>query len=303
MIRILNHLSILAGIIISLLWSAASLAATRCTLPTTRTHTVIGITDARTLKLDNGEQLRLAAILAPTAYDSPAAPAIWPPETAARQALLARVLGRNIAVALERRGRDRYGRTIGQVLLEGTDGNADEQIDHRWLQAMTIHAGHARVTLPPQIDAACAQLLLAVEAQAEAGRRGLWRLAAYKPRRAEDTVQLIRYRSTYQIVEGVVARVSVRRSAIYLNFGRDWKRDFTAKLSRTMLRRAGIDHATVQRLGKRPVRIRGWIEKRNGPLTTIWRTEQIELLVLTPTGQTVRHDPPRLLSQAISDDQ
>lgn len=294
--RVIRRSSVLTIIIISMLWPALSLASARCTLPTMRTHTIIGIVDTRTLTLDDGTQLRLAAILGPTPYDSPSAPEIWPPEAAANKALATHVLGRNVAVALERAGRDRYGRYVGQVLFTATAGDAAAQIGKRWLQGILVRTGHARVTLTPEIDAACAKRLLHAEAQAEAAQRGLWQLALYKPKRAEDTRQLIRFRSTYQIVEGVVARVVIRRSAVYLNFGHDWKRDFTVKLNRSMLKRAGIDAAYVRRLNKRPVRIRGWIERRNGPLITIWRPEQIELLGLRRTGQTVRHDPPQLLT-------
>lgn len=294
--RILNLLSVLTAIIISLLCPVSSIAATRCAFPTTRVHTVIGIVDTRTLRLDNGTQLRLAALLGPASYDSPSAPVNWPPEHAAMKTLAARVLGQDVAVALERSNSDRHQRYIGQVLFREPARGADVPIVDRWLQATMVNSGHARVALTPEIDRACAQILLATEAEAEAAQRGLWRLALYKPKRAEDTRQLRRYRSTYQIVEGVVARVSQRRSAVYLNFGRDWKRDFTAKLSRIMLKRAGLTAPDIRRLHKQAVRIRGWIEKRNGPLITVWRPEQIEIVRIGRTGLTIRHSPPRLLA-------
>ena len=138
-------------------------------------------------------------------------------------------------------------------------------------------------------------LLLRLEAEATAAQRGLWRLALYKAKRANEPGQLLRYRSTFQIVEGVVARVAPGRSAVYLNFGSNWKRDFTAKFGRPALRRANISLNALKRLTNRTVRIRGWIEKRNGPLITVWRPEQIELLSQAAIGDARRLVPPRLL--------
>ena len=139
-------------------------------------------------------------------------------------------------------------------------------------------------------------LVRALTQRASAARRGLWQSSVYQPRAASEPVRLLRYRSTYQIVEGVVVRVSSRRSAIYLNVGADWKRDFTAKFSRAALRRAGIGEELIRTLTNQSVRVRGWIERRNGPLITVWRPEQIELLERTRNGGTRRHMPPRLLT-------
>jgi len=45
------------------------------------------------------------------------------------------------------------------------------------------------------------------------------------------------------------------------------------------------------------VRIRGWIERRGGPLITVWRLEQIELLARHAGAALERHAPPRLATQ------
>lgn len=254
------------------------------------------VIDARTLKLDDGIELRLASILGPTPYDSPAAPKKWPAEAIAIDALTKRVLGKNIAISLERTGRDRYGRRIGHGLLIDTSSGPTATIENSWLQALAVRAGEARVALAPSIDEPCATLLLRLEAEASAAQRGLWRLALYQAKRANEPGQLLRYRSTFQIVEGVVARVAPGRTAVYLNFGSNWKRDFTAKFGRPALRRANISVNALKRLTKHTVRVRGWVEKRNGPLITIWRPEQIELLSKPATGDARRLAPPRLLT-------
>lgn len=288
--------SALAAIITPLLARSATAEQGTCLLPAPHNRTVTAIIDARTLRLDDATELRLSSILAPTAYDSPAAQTPWPPERAAISTLEKRLVGQDIAVAFEPTGRDRYGRHRGHALVSPPPGQPSASLEQSWLQAVLVRGGHARVALTPTLDRACASLLLHLEADASAARRGLWRLSAYQVRNATEPTRLLRYRSTYQIVEGVVAHVSSRRSAIYLNFGADWKRDFTAKFTRAALRRAGIDARSLARLAKRAIRVRGWIERRNGPLITVWRPEQIELLKQTRNGETERHAPPRLLT-------
>jgi hypothetical protein len=73
--------------------------------------------------------------------------------------------------------------------------------------------------------------------------------------------------------------VSVRESGgtIYVNFGRRWSEALTV----TILKRheriflaAGVE---PKRLANRRVRVRGWIEERNGPWIEATRPEQIEL--------------------------
>jgi hypothetical protein len=83
---------------------------------------------------------------------------------------------------------------------------------------------------------------------------------------------------TFQIVEGWVAAIGGTRRELFLNFGRDWRWDFTAAVD---LRRLPDRDATVSRLKAlegRYVRVRGWIEKRNGPFIELAAPDVIEEL-------------------------
>ena len=244
---------------------------------------------------------RLASILTPTPYDIPAADPsnVWPPAVAAQAFIIAQSLHHSISISLERTGRDRYDRRVGHALVVAEQPAKTIDVPTpQWLQAKLVQASHARVALTPETDASCARDLFALEAEAEAAGRGLWQQAAYQPKRAEDIDQLLRYRSSYQIVEGVVHRVAVLKYAVYLNFGPDWKRDFSAQFNIAMLKRFKIQPASLKALKNSPLRIRGWIERRNGPMMTIWRIEQIEHLTLTVAGKTKRSAPPQLFSPA-----
>ncbi len=93
---------------------------------------------------------------------------------------------------------------------------------------------------------------------------------------------------------GTVHAVTSRGQATYINFAEDWQRDFTARIRRHAFKLAGIPAKALDRLTGRTVRIRGWIERRGGPLITVWRLEQIELLAKGTANTVVRQTPPRL---------
>jgi hypothetical protein len=67
---------------------------------------------------------------------------------------------------------------------------------------------------------------------------------------------------------------------VFLNFGRYYKEDFTAVIDARALRLfadAGIDPS---KLGNALVRVRGWIDDRDGPRIAVTHPEQIELLAI-----------------------
>ena len=73
-------------------------------------------------------------------------------------------------------------------------------------------------------------------------------------------------------------KVAVTRSRLYLNFGPDWRSDFTAGAA---MRSKAFPQAVIAKLqaleGQR-VRLRGWIERRNGPYVELFHPSQIEPL-------------------------
>jgi len=87
-----------------------------------------------------------------------------PYASASRRALAARVAGRDVTVI--ERGQDSYGRTLGRVLAGERDANSSQ-----------VRDGYAWVYRRFESDPA----LIALEAEARAARRGLWRSAAPVP--------------------------------------------------------------------------------------------------------------------------
>ena len=162
---------------------------------------------------------------------------------------------------------DRYGRLRAQVFFRLADPEP-------WLQAAMLRRGLARVNIAPD-RRECASALYAVEREARAARAGIWALSAYAVRTPET---LGHDTGTFQIVEGDVKSAEVRGGRAYLNFGSDWRSDFTVTISSddmAIFRRAGVDPRSYAALR---VRVRGWIESLDGPEIEIATPDAIEVL-------------------------
>lgn len=244
-----------------------------CIVETGEAKSVAKVIDGETIALADGGEVRLIGALSPRAFDAGVAAADWPAEREARDALAALVTGRAVVLAVAGRHGDRWGRRLAQVLVE-RDG------ERVWVQAAMIAAGHARAYgLPGSFE--CADELARREATARNAGLGLWRNPAYAVARAEATRELLRRRNTYQIVEGTVAVVANVRGHVYLNFGADWRDDFTAGIATAHKDRDWLEE--LRGLTGRRVRVRGWIERQNGPFIAVSDRSQIEILDAAPS--------------------
>jgi endonuclease YncB( thermonuclease family) len=236
---------------------AAGAAGIETTCPGLRsgpTHTVTRVLDPETVVLDDGRELRLIGTLAPRAIDADAEPGTWPAETAASEALRALVLGKSIALGFAGERADRYGRIQAHAFLVAGE-------ERRWVQRELIESGFARAYALAG-NRACAKELLAAEQAAREARRGLWAEAAYQVRSAHEPAELLRYRATFQLIEGRIVRVGGSRGTVYLNFDRNWRRGFSVSLRRDDSSLLDTHSGNPRGLEGRSVRIRGWIGQR-----------------------------------------
>jgi endonuclease YncB( thermonuclease family) len=241
-----------------------------CTLEPGPAHTVARVLDAETLVLDDGTAVRLIGALAPRARDAGAQSGTWPPEIEAIKFLSDLVLGKTVKLAFGGRKRDRYRRSLAQVFV--VDGGKDE-----WVQGALLAEGHARMYGLPE-SFSCAHELLAHEAEARRKRLGLWSNDVYRPMPANNPHALMRQRGKYERVIGSVVSIGRTKSTIYLNFGTDWHSDFTVRISKRVLS-ANPDFArVVDGLAAKTVIVRGWIERRGGPLIDLADASQIEVM-------------------------
>lgn len=241
-----------------------------CTLESGGFRTVARIIDAETLALDDGREVRLIGALAPRASDAGAAPSAWPLETEAIRTLTKLVLGRTVKLAFGKRRADRYGRHLAHVFI-------GQGATEKWVQGELLASGAARAYgLPGSFD--CMSELLAHERIARDQRRGLWSTALYGRKPARFTGLLMSRRSRFEIVEGPVAIVSPTKSATYLNFGSDWKTDFTIRIGKDVLSAHPELTQTLSAMTGKRVAVRGWIERRNGPMIDLTDPSQLEVI-------------------------
>jgi hypothetical protein len=120
---------------------------------------------------------------------------------------------------------------------------------------------------------------------------------------ASDTEKLGRLSQSYQLVEGVVAKAGEADGRVYLNFTKDWRTDFTIAVEPKdvpAFTAAGLD---LRSLTGRRVRVRGWMEWRNGPMIVADHPEQIEVLPKTKIklarlGSVPRRGPAQSVGRA-----
>lgn len=233
-------------------------------------HGVLSVIDAETLRLDGGLEVRLIGALAPKADLLSQDDGGWPPEQEALQALEALAGGRTVALRYEGRRRDRYGRALAQVYVDTPAGRV-------WVQERLIRDGHARAyALPGNVG--CLPALMAAEATARDAGRGLWRRDAYRVHAALDVEALSRLAGRFTIVAGRVAQVTRAQRLTYLNFGADWRRDFTVSLANAVVDRSEGGAIRLGALAGKTIRVRGWIERRNGPMIVLGSPDEIEVL-------------------------
>ena len=214
--------------------------------------------DGDTLALEGGAALRLAGIRAPKGAGEArfAGPA--------RDTLNALAAGQTLTLQTGGPEHDRHGRILAQAT----------RADGVWLQGAMLEAGLARVETFADNRARAAEMLAAEEAARNAGR-GMWADRRYRVLTPEEAE---RAGDGFHLVEGRVQRVTERRGRFYLDFGADWRRDFTVAIAlgeRARFRAQGLDPPGLE--GAR-LRVRGWMRRYNGPMIEATHPEQIERL-------------------------
>ena len=226
---------------------------------------VVEVIDAGTVLLDDGETVRLAGIEAPGLSHGRAASPDAQLAMEGRQALAALVQGRRVGVASGGTGRDRYGR-LRAHLVRMDDGT--------WIQGALLAAGFARVHSLIDDRVAVAEML-AIERSARAVRLGIWSRPDYRVRAASEADAGL---GSFQLIEGRVKAAAVVRGRGYLNFGDDWREDFTVSIGPRDRRRFEAAGIAVEDYEGRLVRVRGWVDSFNGPMIEATHPEQIEVL-------------------------
>ena len=159
--------------------------------------------------------------------------------------------------------RDRYGRLPVVALRDGT--SEQEQL---------LREGRA-LALPVTLPPACRDALRAAETEARRAKRGLWRRSPVE--RAADPTLRSRV-NRFAVVEGRIRSVGDRERGLYLNFGANWRDDFSVYIGRKDFRRHPEWLRILLASRGRTVRVRGWLEDRGGPSMRVRHVAQIEFV-------------------------
>lgn len=252
--------SAFASFMVTLLLVSTAKAA--CWSGQPRTVNIQDYSDDGSFTLGDGRELVLSGLERPS---SPAAITAW------RAMAVPLISHRVMFYAENPEGEDRYGRLQAFMVMSGN-----------LLQERLVASGWARV-YPIKGFHMCLAALMQAEALARAADLGIWSDPAYRLLDAADTKTLLALDGTYQIVSGRVYEVTRKRGRLYLNFGSDWRTDFTVTVAPSDVRLfdsptfGGGDASSAGIVGKQ-VRVRGFLSRYNGPNMEIANPDQIEIL-------------------------
>jgi endonuclease YncB( thermonuclease family) len=211
------------------------------------------VIDARTFRMEDGREVRLAGIETGGKADG-------------ASALSALVAGRDVTLRGENDTPDRYGRQPAFVFSDSADTS---------VQSLLLARGEALVS-GTVTDKACAAELIAGEALARQAKRGVWAQSTVI-KNAESPGDILARIGQFAVVEGKVLSVRQAGATFYVNFGRRWTRDFAVTISRRVMPAFEAAGIAVKSLENKRIRVRGFIEARGGPRIEALGVGQIEL--------------------------
>jgi len=238
-----------------LMASSGQTFAADCALEPQGEGRVAAVIDTRSLRLEDGREVRLSGI----AHTGTGA--------SGRAALSAIAGGREVTLHGEDDSPDRYGRQGAFVFVTGSEHSVQSEMMRRGEALFSADIA----------DKNCAAALAAAEGAARDAKLGIW---AYTTaiKNAESPGDILSAVGHFTVVEGRVLSVRQSGAITYLNFGRNWTQDFAATISRRIIpafESAGLGPKSLE---NRRIRVRGVVSSRGGPRIELLRVGQIEVL-------------------------
>ncbi len=250
-------------IVLSLLWPVSSFAADFSALKKIDSAEVIEVITPQTIMLRNGQIIHLAGIRFPD----------YTPQVAGSFAVTA------IKILKDMLG----GQSVEVYQTKNKDWGRSNRMGHDlahlyipekglWVQGALLSLGLAQVETAQRNPEMAAQML-EIEKAAREEKTGIWEEA--KILSPEETPGHL---NSFQIVEGKIESAAIKKNRYYLNFGGNWRDDFTVSIApenKSVFSKQGINPLDWN--GKR-VRVRGWVQSYNGPYIDVTHPEAIEIL-------------------------
>ncbi len=227
---------------------------------------VVEVIDGDTIKLSNGRLLRYIGLDTPEVRikdkggDFEYQP--QPFSLEAKEFNRKLVEGKDLRIEFDIEKVDRYGRLLGYCFA-----------DNVFVNARLIEQGYAVLyTYPPNVK--YVDLLVTAQKKAQRTKRGLWGSFA-----TIDHTQADKYINQIRSIQGRVVGTYKSAKCVFLNFGQDYRSDFTIVIFNNALgafNEEGIDPESFYE-GKE-IRVTGKIREYNGPEIIVNSPYEIEVL-------------------------
>ncbi len=146
--------------------------------------------------------------------------------------------------------------------------------DGSWVQGLLISLGLARAKTEKNNPEMAAEMYV-LENKARMEKSGLWAIDAYQVSSPEKASVHI---GSFAIIEGTVVSVAMRKNSVYLNFGQNWKKDFTVVIPSEAKRSFSKRKLYPSDWNGGKIRARGWVSSLNGPSIEADHPEAIEII-------------------------
>jgi len=131
--------------------------------------------------------------------------------------------------------------------------------DNTWVQGALLSEGFARIR-PSERNPEMAAQMITLEIEAAKAKRGLWATREILTPETADKAM-----NDWAVVEGIVKQGGLHKNIVYLNFGADWRSDFTVSLPSPVRKTLEKNDIKPLELTGKKVRVHGWVESYNGP--------------------------------------
>ena len=219
--------------------------------------------DGQTLTTVDGRKIKLAGVKAPELWPEGASYQSWPHAEQSRKTLNVLAAGKTLELFCDNEKSDYTGQQVAHIKL----------VNGEWLQHIMVAAGDLYV-FPRRNNTAGIKSLYEAERIARKDNRGLWAQNQATITTVDGDVRT----GWFQIISGKVLSAKSVRKTIFLNFGENWRTDFTVEISPkvvTAFKKTAIDPLLFN--GK-TIEVRGWITWKGGPHIMLEGPGQIQLL-------------------------
>ena len=221
------------------------------------------------LKLADNSTVALADIKAPELWPNEVHYKSWPYGSSSKSALNTLVIGKSVTLLCGKNTHNALGQLVAHVQLS----------DDVWVQQMLLGTGHS-FFYPTSGDVQISQALYAAEKKARTKKVGLWAGHIYQVAEATGTELKPGW---FQLVQGQVVSTAKVRKTIYLNFGENWRDDFTIQLNTHVEKQLQAQGITPLSLEGSDIEVRGWVEWSGGPKIILTHPNQLQILTVGKT--------------------